>query len=192
MAVADVVRQKLEEQGLSVFGYHAVPSTGRVVEELREALAGSSVMVMILTSSSSRSPNLAVEIGAAMAWRKSVFVLLQNATAGDLPAFLQDFVAFPISRVDDVVKMVVESIRPLTKDKVDVLKKVYRKVGIPTDLLPIEPVELDKFTREFNRLSGMRLSPERILQELMRLRKSGTLGRLRPVRRLRRKSRISA
>jgi hypothetical protein len=57
-------------------------------------------------------------------------------------------------------------------------------VGTPADQLSQTPQALRELTNRFNRRAGKQLSGERLLSELLRMRKKGQLPRMRsrPVR----------
>lgn len=118
-------------------------------------------------------------MGAAMAWHKPIFVVHTMTGNVRLPSYLEDFPAYPISRIDDVVQSIKRGLKPLSENEQSVLTSVYAELGIPTDRLLREPAAIEKFAQAFNKLCGTNLSGERLLQELVRLRKDGRLPRLR-------------
>ncbi len=175
--VAEVVRRAFEERGLTVFTDSARRSPEVAWEDsFGVAMAEARAFVAILSRASVNSPWNMIGVGAAQAWGKGIYLLLDGLT--EVPGYLRRYPSFPISRLSEVVAEVEQSIQPLSKDQVQVLKDIYLSQGVATDKLGARPDSLARLTRRFNDAAGAKLSPERIRSELIRLRKRGELPRL--------------
>ncbi len=141
-------------------------------------MAESRVFVAILSRSSLPSPWIAMELGAALAWGKSIDLFVEGITESEVPASLAQYRVVPLARLTQILDEIVQSIEPLSDDQIAVLGETYLAVGVPTDQLAARPASLDLLTQRFNRREGTNYSPERILQEVVRLRKQGRLPKL--------------
>lgn len=177
-AVADVVQRAFEDVGLTVFSFTKAETGARWGDKVREALAESNAFVAVLTPAALRSPGLTLELGGAIAWNKPIYILLDGIGPSQVPVFLRDFELRPISEIAKVVKAVLRNAQPFSEQHTETLGKLYREIGVPADHLAVRPAELDALTRAFNSECGTKLPPERILQQLLRLRKAGKLPRV--------------
>lgn len=177
--VGEVVRRAFEERGLRVFADSASVATGaRWEEATRSAMAESRAFVAILSRASSNSSWITLELGAALAWGKAIYLLLEGITAEALSAPMSSLPSVPIARLREVVDEVERTNLPLSDDEAALLGEVYAAFRVPTDQLPSDPAALDRLSTDFNRRAGRADSPERVLQELLRLRKRGRLPKL--------------
>lgn len=190
-AVAAKVNQSFSAVGLRVFDPNRVSSSQRIEEQVREAMAESFAIVVIVSPNSVRSANILIEIGAAMAWRKAVHFLLHNIDKSDVPFQLSAYRMTPITHLDEVVLEIRDGQKPISADGRDVLKRLYAEEGVSSDKLAQSVPDLERFTNRFNRKSNRKIAPERILQELLRLRKKGELPRISASGKKRRHSSIS-
>lgn len=178
-AIADVVRAKLSDAGLSVFAFHkAKLRADSWQEQIREALVECSAMVLILTRANLISPNLAVEVGGAWVWKKPIYVLTQSVRRTEIPSFLRGSHIVPISKTPDVARSIRRSLRPMSREELTRLKDAYQEFSVSVDNLAVEPAELGKLTDKLNRNGSRRFTPERLLQELLRMRKRGDLPKI--------------
>ena len=177
--VADLVERTLSEAGLDVFNSAKAEVDGTNRNVLWRALAESSALVAIIPPLRTLPSTVSVEIGAAMAWHKAIYVIHTERGHAKLPKYLASFPAYPVSRIDDVALAITRGLVLLGEEDRSVLGTLYSKLGIPTDRLLQEPAAIEEFAEEFNRQRGTHMSGERLLQELIRLRKSGDLPRLR-------------
>jgi len=76
-AWAAVVQQKLGEAGFKVFTVAGVPSGDNASDLIWDALTESAALIALVRGPGGMSKSLAVEIGAAMAWQKPVYVLYE-------------------------------------------------------------------------------------------------------------------
>ncbi|HUO09883.1 MAG TPA: hypothetical protein VM008_16385 [Phycisphaerae bacterium] len=165
--------------GLKVFSPLRVPAGANMWERLREELGASLSVVAVLGEYTHLPPSLAIEIGAALAWNKPTYALLENLAElepGVLPADVQ---VLDLPHIDQVVQDVHEISQPLTAEQKQLLAEVYTDVNVPTDQLPRSPDALSRFTDRFNKATHRRWSSERLLREVLVMRKSGRLPKLR-------------
>lgn len=174
---AELVRRAFEERGLTVFSDAERSSTGEVWEEgIGPAMAEARIFVVILSRSSIHSPWNLMEIGAAQAWGKAIYLLLDGLR--EVPAYLARYPAFPISRLSEVVDLVERNDQPLSEDELQTLKSLYVSQNVSSEKLGDRPDSLARLTQRFNTRTQCNLSPERVRSELIRLRKRGELPRL--------------
>jgi len=81
--------------------------------------------------------------------------------------------------VNDVVASIKRGLSSLTEDDRAVLAGIYCELGMPTDRLLADPAAIDTLAREFHAKCGKMVSGERLVRELLTLRKRGNLPRLR-------------
>jgi hypothetical protein len=176
--VAELIERGLQGAGLDVFNPARMETGSSVQDVLWRALAESAAFVVVIPREGVTSSSTAVELGAAMAWHKPIFVISSGNGNARLPAYLSGYQVYPLSRIEDVAQSIQQSLHTLSEEEVSLLHEVYHKCGIPTDKLLFEPASLDKFARTFNARSKVSQSGERLVQELLRLRKAGLLPRL--------------
>ncbi len=172
---ADLVGRALTEAGLSVVSQLKAPATADEEEPLWQILAESDALVAIIDPQRTLPSAIGVEVGAAMAWHKPVYVVHTEIGNITLPSHLGSIQAYPISRIDDVVQSLKRQLKPLPEEQQFVLRSVYAKLGIPMDKLLGEPVFIEKLARDFNQQCGTNTSGERLAQELVRLQKTDSL-----------------
>lgn len=180
--IADIIVQRLSESGLSVFAFEPRESHLKSSDPIREAITECSVVVLIVTPTTLRSSWQAIAIGAAMAWEKPVFVVLEGVSGQQVPSYLRRFPLIPASKLTELVRTVQQELEAepqFTEEDRELLRKLYVETGEPTDQLAIEPTTMASLTRKFNRTRRRRLAPDRVLQELFRLRKRRELPSLR-------------
>ena len=172
---AELVERALREAGLNVFN-HAHMAQGRDWEDvLRFALAECAAVVVVIDPQRSPAHATTLELGAAMAWQKPIYLVLADAATAALPPYLQRLPAYSVSRVDDVVQCVRRDMVGLSEQERSVLLAVYAEIGIPVEQLVGEPEHVDAIERRFNARRRKRVLGERLVQELVRLNKSGEL-----------------
>jgi hypothetical protein len=182
--IADVVRRAFEARGLTVFTpADCSDSTGLIfADTIHSAMADCRAFVVILSRASMNSAWTGVELGAALAWGKSIHVLLEGILPEEVTPVFAQHPLHPMARLRVVVEQVERSITRLTPDQAQTLRDLYLDMGVTTDRLSSDPTALNRLSRRFNRAAATNYSPERILQELIRLRKSGRLPRLKRVK----------
>jgi hypothetical protein len=176
---ATLLASAFTEAGLSVFDIRAMPKGEQWQNEIWDAIVSSQAFVALFSPGTASNSNILVELGAASAWQKPIYIVWAGTPPARLPGYLQQHQVYPLSRLDDVVRSIRRGVQRLSDEERSVLLDVYRSVRVPTDQLLRQPSAVERLTREFNRRSSKRLSGERLLQELIRLRKRGELPRTR-------------
>jgi nucleoside 2-deoxyribosyltransferase len=172
---ADLVERALTEAGLNVFN-HAKIELGKDLEDVvRSALAESAAVVVVVDPERPPAHGTLLELGAAMAWEKPIYLVRADAGTVRLPDYLRRFRAYSVSGVDDMVQAVRREAAQLSEADRAVLLAVYAEFGIPLDRLMDEPRHVDALGHEFTARRKKHILGERLVQELMRLRKRGEL-----------------
>jgi hypothetical protein len=175
---AEKVAQAMKNAGLSVFTAIDLPGGCAISEEINRVLAASDALVLILPSEGTIDANAGIELGAAMAWKKPICLVRPENGHVRMPGYLSSYPTYPISRIDDVVRLVKEGLAALSAKQLEVLREVYVSMGIPTDKFRFDPAMLDELAHRFKTQTGSHTSGERLLYEMMRLRKRGKWPRL--------------
>jgi hypothetical protein len=82
------------------------------VERIWGALRASAALVVLGTRAHIRSPVLTMEVGAALADHKPIYVLVDPDAADDLPIYLQRQHVLPLAETDRWAAVLQESVRP--------------------------------------------------------------------------------
>jgi len=173
--LAKVVRGMMEEGGLSVFSVEDLHPGRNIADSIRNAIAEARAFVALLTPTSVHSASLAVEFGGAWVRNKPVYLLTDNLGAKDVPAYLKSQRTISVAKVPEVVAEIVRSSLPLTDLQRDSLIRIYGEIGVPSDRLTSDSASLDELTRRFNEDTNLRVSSDRLLETIIRLRKQGKL-----------------
>jgi hypothetical protein len=176
--VAAVVRQALTEGGLDVFTSDRLKSGEDWGEQIQNALVVSQALVIVVSRPSELPPSMLVELGAAIAWKKPVFVLLDGISRSQLPTFLQSFNIHPISKLPQVIAEILRPTSPFTESERQALSELYSSLGIPVDRLLTDSASLTSLAERFNESVGANWSAERLAQELLILRKRAALPKV--------------
>jgi hypothetical protein len=171
---AKVIVEKFADAGLTVFNLSEIKPSYNIVEETWQALAESWAVVALIKPGS-MPPSVAVEIGAASAWQKPIYILTEGKGEYHVPFYFSRFEVFTTSEIGKVVQLISKGLNPLSDEERLALVEAYSKLGVPTDRLFREPGSIERLKNE----SGVRISGERIMQELLRLRKQGKLPKVR-------------
>ncbi|MBW3599282.1 MAG: toll/interleukin-1 receptor domain-containing protein [Planctomycetes bacterium] len=177
--VANTIAVGLREAGLEAYHGGALEPTADLSDAIWQAMAECRAVIVVVSPKSPPHARGLVEIGAAAAWNKPIFVIINGPSSTKLPTPLDDYPAFPLSRLADVIKEILASFEPLSKDEHHTLDSIYGDLNVPADSLLQSPKALRDLTVRFNRQTRKHLSGERLLSEVLRLRKKGQLPRLR-------------
>jgi hypothetical protein len=104
-----------------------------------------------------------------------VYLLLDENASLILPDYLTRFEAFPFSKLERVVKHVKQNAKPLSEERQEILAEVYEKLGVPMDQYLTHPILVERLTAEFKKMARSSVPGERLVRELLRLRKAGEL-----------------
>lgn len=174
---ARVIAKKFADAGLTVFDLSEIGPHDNIVKETWQALA-ESWAVVVLIKPGTMPPSVAVEIGAASAWQKPVYILTEGRGEYHVPFCISKQEVFKISEIGKVVEMISDGLNPLSDEQKKALVNGYIKLRVPTDRLLMEPGSIESLKSTLWKESGIRISGERIMQELLRLRKRGKLPRV--------------
>ena len=182
---AQIVVRALEERGLYVFP----PSSGGPnpkdiwSDVNRDAISESKAFVVVLTPRSLKSQSILFHLGAALAWDMPVYVVSDGITKSQIPPTFKHAKSCSLADLSKMVSTIVRDTtrRPLSVDEEETLATIYGKIGVPSDELLDDPPVLRRLANRFNRKIHASFAPERLLKELIRLRKKGQLPKVRKV-----------
>lgn len=176
--LAAEIAEALEATGLATFHEGSIPPGEIAADAIWQALAESRALIAIISPEMPPQAMGMVEIGAASAWIKPVYLLINGPSSTRLPVVFSGYPAYPLSRLEDVIRAIRSGFDPLTDGERDVLAEIYRDLKTPTDQLSQSPKALRDLTASFNKSTRKQYSGERLLSELLRMRKKGQLPRL--------------
>ena len=113
-----------------------------------------------------------------MAWNKPIYVIYDGIADSEIPSYLDDLRLCQISHIPQIVEEIAKSQEPISEEDRKTLMNVYEEFGIPTDQLLCKPLDLRELSEQYNKTSHSNLSGERLIRELIRLRKQGKLPRV--------------
>jgi TIR domain len=175
--LAAQVAEVLRSYDLCVFDDSADLTGANLEETLWEAIAESRALVVTL-SAGPPGASLLVELGAAKAWNKPIYAVTSQSSLPVLPSVLRDLQVYPISRVDEIARSIVQSGEPLSSHDTKLLSDLYVQVGEPVDQLAQQPLLLTELVKLFNKQSERQVAGEQLLSSLLRSRKQGLLPSL--------------
>ena len=143
-----------------------------------EALAESRALLTIV-SPSGLTPEMAIEIGAARAWNKPIYAIVTDPASNRLIPALTGIPLYTYGRIQDVIKAIKTSVEEFSEEDRVILIELYSRMGISVDQLILDPRQRDTLVKKFVKKSGRIVEGERLLSELLRLRKQGRLARKR-------------
>jgi len=177
-ALALEVANACRESGLDAVTDTELRRGADVSNALREAIAESRVLLIILSPSGLTSW-MVFEIGAARAWKKPIYGIVTDQSISPLPTALIHVRLYTTDMLQDVINAINVNIAQLTEEDRTFLTKVFAGMGISVDQLALNPRRLGDLEKRFNAGTGKTVSGERLLSELLRLRKQGKLVRAR-------------
>lgn len=178
------VADRLTAEGLQPFYDASVPVGEELSNAIWDALAECRAFIVIVSPDSTPDAMGMVELGAATAWHKPIFVLVDGPASSRLPEALQHFHAYPRNRVDEVLAHIRHTFEPITEEDREVLADIYRDINLPADQFVQSPRELQELVKKFNAKTSRQLSGTQLLSELLRMRKQSKLPRLSARRRI--------
>lgn len=173
--IARSVAIALRARGLEVFEAAAVPVGAPIRAAVVSAIAECKAVVAIVTADSIDSPNIAVELGAGIAWLRPVYILTSDVPASRKFAELAQVRVFELSQIDDVVFEIERASEPLSEPEREALIGLFRGVRSSVDRLVLQPQSVAALAESFARKCGKYVAGERLVHELLRLRKRGRL-----------------
>ncbi len=177
--VAAEIARRLESAGLHAFYDECIEPGTDLSSAIWDALAECRALVAVVSVHTTPDAMGMVEIGAAIAWNKPIYPILAGPSSTQLPDALKSYHAYPRNRLDDVIQKIRTEFEPLTDHDREVLVDVYKELNVSADEIGQSARSLRELTVQFNRRAQKQLSGERVLSELLRLRKKRALPRLR-------------
>ncbi|MCA9162100.1 MAG: toll/interleukin-1 receptor domain-containing protein [Pirellulaceae bacterium] len=179
------VANRLQAAGLTPFHDASIREDEEVSQAIWDAIAECHAFIVIVSPNSMPDAMTMVELGAAAAWNKPILVLRNGPASMQLPDALRGYRAFPLSRLDEVLGQIRRGMEPISDDDRQVLAETYREFNVSADQLSQSPRSLQQLAEKFNTRSQKHLSGDRLLSELLRMRKHAKLPRLtRPSRKI--------
>jgi hypothetical protein len=181
---AKLVRDSLSQAGFRVITADTATTGSEWKNDLWISLVQSDAVVVLTTNVQPPSANSLVEIGAAMAWNKPIFVL-QKELVVTPPAPLQSFPRFNVARLDDLADAIRRSAAARTKkeslssEQQAALADAFVEQALPVDRIVSDVDTLDAFTDIVNRRINARITSAQVARHLLWLRKAGRLRSLR-------------
>jgi hypothetical protein len=172
-ALAFQVTTVLKSYGLEVFSDSQIALDDQFENMLWEAMAESRALVAVV--SNEISAQMALEVGAAKAWNKPLYLVAMNPASVRLPFILPSFQVYPVARIDELAQVIQRSSKPLSDAESNVLVAAYCGINVSVDELALRPKQLSKLTKLFRRQTGRQVPGEQLLEMLLRLRKHGML-----------------
>ena len=170
---AEKIARVLREAGLDVFDASGLELGADVGDAIWRALGETEAFLAILPSDGAISANNVLELGAATAWRKPIFVVSPGNGSVPIPSYLAKYEIYPTSRIIDVINAIRKGQKPLSRRERDILSDLYVEMRTPTDQLLRRPALLEELAVKYSLRAKSPMSGERLLHEMMRLRKKG-------------------
>ncbi len=177
------IAERLRAVGLEPFDDASVPLGQEISKAIWDALAECHAFLVVVSPDSSPDAMGMVELGAAIAWNKPIFVLVNGSAISRVPRALESFPVYPSSRVDEVLSQIRRDLQPITDDERELLTESYRKLSVPADRLSQSPRDLQLLVKTFNLKNKKQRSGTQLLSELLRMRKQAKLPQLSSKRR---------
>lgn len=179
--LAKLVTSTFVKAGLTVFEYSSIQAGQSFTASIRQALAESWALVVLVTRDSLESKSLMVEIGMGLAWSKPTLILHDGVDVGQLPSILSGYQVVPLSHIEQVIEQVRNLREKYDDAQIAALVQVYSDFQTPVDRLVMQPAVLGEIVDSFQQRTGVMASSERLVAELLRLRKQGMLPRIKAV-----------
>jgi len=142
-------------------------------DALWEALA-ESLGVLFIVSSAEFTARMSIELGAARGWNKAIFGIAADANAAPA-APLSGIGLYPPNQIDKIIRAIKQIGQEISDEDRARLATLYADIGVPVDQLALDPEHLDELIKAYRGSTGRVLSGERLLSELLRMRKQGKL-----------------
>ncbi len=161
--------------GLQPFTEADIRPGDNIADAVWEALSESKAVIAIL-SRSGLSPSMAVELGGARAWNKPIFGVLADPTLKPDLTSLGNLYFYTPQRIDDVLREIQASGAEFSDNERKVLAELYSETGVSVDQLAFDAKHLEDIVKSFRRSTGKAITGEKLLSELLRMRKQGKLA----------------
>lgn len=172
------IAERLQAEGLQPFHDASLPVGEATSNAIWDALAECHAFIVIVSPYSKPAAMGMVELGAAIAWNKPIFVILNGPASSRIPEALQSYPVYPRNRLDEILTQIRQNLEPITDAEREILIESYRELAIPADRLSQSPRKLQELAETFNAKTQKQLSGTSLLSELLRMRKQAKLPRL--------------
>lgn len=176
--LASEIANAFRASGLETFTESEIQAGENWNDVLWEALAESKAILTIM-SPSGPTAWMGIEIGAARAWNKPIYTIVTDPSFLRVPAGLAGTPLYTTGRLQDVIQDIKSSDEEFSDADRSSLINAYASMGVSVDQLALDPKRLDRLVRSFRKERGRMIGGERLLSELLRLRKHGKLHRIR-------------
>jgi hypothetical protein len=173
------VANAFRTSGLVAFTEFELTAGENLSDALWEALAESRALLTII-SPAGPTAWMSIETGAARAWQKPIYTVVTDPSATRPPATLGEGRLYTIGRIQDVIRDIKAQAAEFSDEDRAYLVDLYSRLNVPVDRLSVDPRRLETLVRGFQKGRGRAVTGERLLSELLRLRKRGQLHKLRP------------
>ena len=175
--LAETVKYAMRDAGIGVFDARDLvqgqPSSGLLLDAIEESAA-----VVVTGAKSIANGSVLTELGAAMAWQKPIYVVYSSGEPHEWPMLRGRVELVREEDLSRLIKTLQNAIAPLSESNLDLLRKLYVRLGVPTDQLRSQPSSMEILTNAFAALTDMNISGGRLVRELIRLRKNNQLPAL--------------
>lgn len=179
---ADLARQVADscrESGLEVATNAELLPGRNVGDAIWDALAESRALITIL-SSQGPTTDMAIELGAARAWNKPIYAVVTDPSVRYTGLALKGVPLYTAGRLADVIRVIKAGIQQFSEEDSLILARIYADAKTTVDQLALDSRQLAQLANGFARASGKRVDGDRLLSELLRMRKQKKLVRRRP------------
>lgn len=176
-SLAVEIAETLRAHGLEPFTPSSLRLGTNIEEALWQAMAESQALVVVM-STPEPSTGIGLEIGAASAWGKPIYIIVTDPATTQLSRMVIGTAGvqlYPPSRIDEVAEQIKQAQDDSTPEDIEELIKEYQDIGLPVDRLALDSVRLSQLTRNFHKRTKKQVPSERLLWLLLRLRKRGAL-----------------
>jgi hypothetical protein len=177
IALARELAAACRSAGLEVFLDAGVPIEAKWEDLVWDALAESRA-VLLLVPPAGPTAWMLLEIGAAQAWIKPVYAINTDPSSSRMPSVPPGVRFYTAGRIGDVIDAIRQSGQGLDEEDRAYLVDLYQKMNESVDQLTIHHHRLGKLVKAFNAARGKSATSERLLTELIRMRKQGRLPKL--------------
>lgn len=118
---------------------------------------------------------MGIELVAARAWNKPIFAILTDPATAQLPPAMAEIPLYTVGNIDDVIRAIKASGDELSDHDRSVLAELYFEAQTSVDNLALNLEDLHDWVKRFTTMTRKSVPGERLLSELLRMRKQGKL-----------------
>jgi hypothetical protein len=175
------VRAALVESGFSVISSLEIVRSERLIgDRLRKAIIGADAVVFLF-SPASDDRLLLLQLGAASALEKPIFIVRSGVSVDDLPTYARKFPSFPISHPEEIVASLRSQQQSDSADWEvwrETLEHYYKKKKVASiSALEADYQQLESIAKGISKSSrlGREVSADDVYYRLLRMQKLGLL-----------------